>query len=98
MERTIITHNIETGIAVILFDHNGVTLEQTYNLWDVIPGTRYIFNAMGIGELTEEMQNSAIETLTASVQRGIEDGMIVNPLVAEVPEYQAPPEPEEGGE
>lgn len=96
MERTIVSHAIETGIARIRFEHDGVTLEQTYNLWDVIPGTRYIFNAMGITELTEEMQLSAIDTLTASVQRGIEDGIIVNPPVAEVPEYVAPPETEEG--
>ena len=98
MERTIISHDIENAIARIRFEHNDVTLEQKYSLWDAIPSTRYIFDAMGITELTEEMQSNVIDRIEAVVLNGIETGVIQNPPEATVPEYQAPPVPEEGGE
>lgn len=78
MERTIISHDTETGVARIRFEHNGVTVENDFNLIDVIPGTRMVFQSMGL-EFDAETQERVIERLTAMIQQGIEEGAILNP-------------------
>lgn len=78
MERTIISHDTETGVARIRFEHNGVKVENDFNLIDVIPGTRMVFQSMGL-EFDEETQERVIERLTAMIQQGIEEGAILNP-------------------
>ena len=94
MERTIISHNVETATARIRFEHEGVTFENDFDLWQVIPGTRYVFESMGL-DLDEGYQELAINRITDVIQLQIEQGAIQNPPEPEVPEYVAPPEPEE---
>lgn len=85
MIRTILSHDIEAGVARIRFEHNGVTHEETYKLIQVIPGNAYSLAAMGLS-YTEEMQLGTINYLEASMIRSIEAGMTVNPPPAFVPE------------
>lgn len=73
----IINHDKINGFAVIKFEHNGVTLEQAYDLGMVIPGTRHVLRDLGM-EFTVDVQQRAIDHLTQVIKRGIEDGSIVN--------------------
>lgn len=82
MERTIISHDTETGVARIRFEHNGVTVENDYELIHVIPGTKLVFQSMGL-EFDAETQDRVIERLTAMIQQGIEEGAILNPPPAD---------------
>lgn len=95
MERTIISHNVETATARMRFEHNGVTTEQDFNLWDVVPGTRYVFAQMNL-DMDEATQLQAMERVEAMILKGIEDGVIVNAPEPEVHEYVAPTGPEDG--
>ncbi len=78
MERALLFHDVETGLARVRFEHNGVTLEQNYNLKLVVPGSVNIFNEMGI-EFDEEHQLKALDKLTEYIEFQIEDGTIKNP-------------------
>lgn len=92
MIRTILSHDIDAGTARIRFEHQGVTLEDTYQLIQIIPGTSYVLAAMNL-PFTEEAQLAAMNYLEASVTRGIEAGMIVNKPEAYVPPTPEPEEP-----
>lgn len=78
MERTIINHDIETGVARIRFEHNGIKVENDFRLIDVVPGTRLVFESMGLA-FDEEAQGRVIDRLTSMIQQGIEEGAILNP-------------------
>ena len=91
MERTVISHDTTTGKAEVKFEHNGVTLQQEFNLKLVVPGSVRIFDEMEI-EFTESYQLKALDKLTDMVQKQIEEGVITNPPPVEQPEYTAPPE------
>lgn len=94
MEITILTHDTATGKARIRFEHNGITVEDNFSLIDVVPGSRYVFQTMGL-EFDESYQQLAIARLEAMIQSQIEEGVITNP--PEPVEYVAPesePEPE----
>lgn len=78
MNVTIISHDTKTGIAVIKFEHKGVTVQNMYDLGMVIPSTRAVFADLGMA-FTPEYQKAALEHLTDRVKRGIEDGSIRNP-------------------
>jgi len=93
VETTIISHDTTTGNARIRFEHNGVTVEQDFSLIDVVPGSRYVFSAMGL-TFDESYQQLAITKLETMIQNQIEEGVITNPPEPEIPEYTAPPEPE----
>jgi hypothetical protein len=82
MLRTIISHDVLLGKARVRFEHNDVTTEQNYNLIDVIPGTRYILEQMGL-EFTSDDQDIVLDRLESMIQSQIELGMIVNPPEAE---------------
>lgn len=93
MEMTIISHNLATALARIRFEHAGITVENNFNLRHVIPGTDYIFSAMGI-DFVEEYQTKAIEKLAASIEAQIDSGAIQNAPEPAVPD-PVEPEPEE---
>lgn len=94
MIRTIISHDTDQGIARIRFEHNGVTVEDTYVLINVVPSTKYVFEQMGL-VFDETYQALAIERLTTSIESQIDSGGIQNPPPVEAPLYEAPPEPTE---
>jgi len=94
MKRTIVSHDTDTGIAVIKFEHNDVSYEDTFDLKKVIPGSDHILNEMGI-EFTKKHQQTVIDKLTDKVQSHIEAGIITNPPAPEVAEYNPPPVTEE---
>lgn len=93
MQRTIITHDPVTAMARVRFEHDGVSLEQVYNLKMVEPGSLRTFTDFGI-EFSEEYQLIALDRLTAQIQQQIEEGMITAMPVPEQPTYEAPSEPE----
>ena len=98
MIRTVLNHNTTTGMALVRFEHNGVTVEQNYSLMDVVPSSRYTFNAMGIA-FDESYQLKALDALEAMIQTGIEEGVITNPPepeTAPVEEPEPESEPTEG--
>ncbi len=94
MIRTVISHDATTGKARIKFEHNGVTVEQDYNLIDVIPSTRYVFAAMGL-EFDESYQALAMDRLEATIQNQIEEGAIQNPPEPQAAAYSPPPSSDE---
>jgi hypothetical protein len=94
MKRTIVSHDTNTGIAIIKFEHNDVTFEDSFDLKKVIPGSEHILNEMGI-EFTKKHQQTVIDKLTTTVQSHIEAGVIKNSPVPEVTEYTPPPVVEE---
>jgi hypothetical protein len=77
MERTIITHDEETAIAVVRFEHNGVTVEETFNLDMVIPGAKKVFEDFGLA-FDKAAQLRALDQLTTRIQTMIENGAIQN--------------------
>lgn len=104
MERTIISHDVNTCMARIRFEHNGVTREDEFDLRMVDPGSQIVLARYRIAfEGNQEVQEAAIDILTANIQTQIELGYIQNPPAPTQPEEQpvepeqAPVEPE-GGE
>lgn len=77
MERTIISHDEKTAVAVVRFEHNGVTLEEKFNLDMVIPGAAKVFADFGL-PFDKAAQLRALDQLTTRIQTMIEDGAIVN--------------------
>jgi hypothetical protein len=77
MNVEILTHDVDTGAARIRFTHNDVVLEDNYNLKMIIPGSVKVLEALG-QSFTEEMQLTALGSLTAWIQRDIEAGIIKN--------------------
>lgn len=95
MNRTIIERDIEAGTARIRFEHQDVTVEDTFYLINVVPSTAYVFSTMGL-TFDESYQDLAIDRLEAMIQNQIEAGIISNPPEVEQVEYTAPEEtPEE---
>jgi len=90
MIRTIVSHDTTTGKARVRFEHNGVTVEDNFDLIAVVPGTKFIFAAMEI-DFTEQHQETALQRLEESIQRQIEEGVIVSPPAPQQPQE----EPEE---
>jgi len=93
MIRTIISHDPVTGGARIRFEHAGVTVEDNFVLIDVVPGTKFVFQQMGL-VFDEAYQDMAIERLTTSIESQIDGGAITNPPVTETPAYTPSPESE----
>ena len=48
MKVTVLAYDENTQIAFLRFEHNGVTLEDRYDLGLVIPGTRRVFADLGM--------------------------------------------------
>ncbi|MEV4934731.1 hypothetical protein [Sphingobium sp. LSP13-1-1.1] len=94
MIRTILSHDLEAGTAHIRFEHEGITIEDTYNLIHLVPGTEYVMASMGLS-FDEFYQNKAIDYLEARLLDQIESGAILPPPPSADPEYVAPTEPEE---
>lgn len=84
MERTVLSHDVGSGIALIRFVHNDVTIEQEFNLKLVVPGSQHIFEQMGIA-FTEAHQLTALDKLTEILTFQIDSGAVTNP-----PGYEAP--------
>jgi len=94
MERTIISHDVDTAKIRVKFEHNGVTLEDDYDLKKVVPSSQYVFEQMGL-PFDETVQLKALDTLTQVIQAQIEEGVIVNAPVEKPVVYEAPePSPE----
>jgi hypothetical protein len=91
MEMTIITHNTQTAKARIRFEHNDITVEQDFDLWSIVPGTRFVFPGMGL-DFDEVAQEKVIQRLKTMITEQIESGAIQNPPQA--PEAQPEPEAE----
>lgn len=92
MERTIISHNLETGKARIRFVHNEIEVEQDYDLLMVVPGSAWVLAEMQI-PFDEEMQMKAMDKLTASITNQIEDGTIQPALPSLPPVDNTVPDP-----
>jgi hypothetical protein len=82
MERVIISHDVENAKARIKFSHNDVVCEDDFDLKLIIPGSEYTLKEMGL-TFTKKLQLTAIDKLTESITKGINDGIIVNPPVVE---------------
>lgn len=89
MIKTIISHDKEKGVARIRFEHAGVTVEDNFILMDVVPGTKFVFQQMGLA-FDEAYQDLAIERLTSSIESQIDDGTIQNAPEPEAYVYEAP--------
>ncbi|MDF0540738.1 hypothetical protein PX699_00145 [Sphingobium sp. H39-3-25] len=90
MIKTIITRDVGAATARIRFEHQDITIEQDYSLIDVVPGTRYVFEQMGMA-FDEEHQDLAITRLETMIADQIDAGMIVSPPVVEAHDYTPPP-------
>lgn len=90
MKRTIISHDVDTGVAEVTFEHGGITLTETLDLKKVVPGSEYIFSQMEI-DFDETYQLKALDKLTARVQEQIDNGTLTVPKTPETPKYEAPP-------
>lgn len=77
MERTIISHDEKTCIAVVRFEHNDVSVEETFNLDIVVPGAKKVFEDFGL-TFDKAAQLRALDQLTTRIQTMIENGAIVN--------------------
>jgi hypothetical protein len=77
MKRTIISHDDQTAIAVVRFEHNGVTYEDKFDLGMTIPGARQVFEQLGM-PFDKDAQLRSLDQLTARVQNLIELGAIEN--------------------
>lgn len=73
MNVEVIEHNVQTGMAKVRFEYQGVVHEDSYNLKMVIPGSERIFNELG-QEFTEEFQLKALDRLTGWIKNDIEAG------------------------
>lgn len=93
MKKTIVSHDVKNAQARIRFEHNDVTHEADYDLKNIVPGSEYVFAQMGV-EFTKSHQLKAIDKLTESITLQIEQGVIFNQPVVEVPQYTPPAEPE----
>lgn len=71
----VISHDVESAIAVARFEHMGVTFEQEFDLGLVIPGTRKVFADLGL-LFDEAAQLRALAHLTNVIELGIETGAI----------------------
>jgi hypothetical protein len=80
MEVTILERDIVKATAKMQFTHNGVTHVDNYSLKMIVPGTDRILDEYGL-EFTEQLQQKAIDKITAVIQREIEGGILKNPLV-----------------
>ena len=94
MIRTILSEDEATGIARIRFEHNDVTVEDNFALINIVPGTQYVLNAMGL-EFNEDFKNRALDYLENAMRNGIESGAIQNPPPVEENVYVAPTPPTE---
>ncbi len=79
MIRTIITHDVSQATAKVRFEHLGVTVEDTYDLVAVIPGT-VAFIPEG-EQLSEEGQETALDYLTDRIEWAITRGDIKPSIV-----------------
>mgnify|MGYP007088359683 CR=1 FL=1 len=75
MQRTVISHDIEAATARVKFEHEGVIVEDTFDLAAVVPSTRHVFAQMGL-EFDETHQLTALDRLEESIERQIDAGMI----------------------
>lgn len=97
MERTVISHDIGLAKARIRFEHNDVVVEEDFDLANVVPSTKYVFEQMGM-TFDEIYQSVAMDKLTTIIQSQIDQGLIKNPPPVETPPYTPPPEDEDSSE
>lgn len=73
----VLSHNTETFMAEIRFTHNGVVVQDTYNLLFVEPTMKATLERVG-QPFSLQMQQETIDRLTAWIQRNIERGGLTN--------------------
>jgi hypothetical protein len=73
----ILSHDTETFKAEIKFTHNGVVVQDKYDLLLVEPTMKKTLESAGLA-FTFEMQQAVIEKLTGWIQNGINAGGIKN--------------------
>ena len=78
MNVEILSHNVETYIAEIKFTHNGITVQDTYNLLLVEPTMKKSLEMTSLS-FTPEMQQAVIVKLTGWVEDAIEAGGVRSP-------------------
>lgn len=78
MKVTVLERDVDVGTAKLKFEHNDVVFTQSYDLKLVVPGTDRVLAQLGL-EFTEDMQQTVIDRLTATVTREIDEGIIRNP-------------------
>jgi hypothetical protein len=79
MQVEILSHDTNTYMAKLRFTHNGVVVEDTYNLLLVEPTMQSTLIRTN-STFSVELQQSVIDTLTGWVKNGIEQGALVNRL------------------
>jgi hypothetical protein len=77
MQTTIISHDVDNGIAVIRFEQDGIVREDTYDLVHVVPGTTKVLKDENL-TFTLEMQLRVIEQLETVMQNNF-DSKAVQP-------------------
>jgi hypothetical protein len=77
MQTEILSHDTETYMAEIRFTHNGVTVQDKYNLLLVEPSMKRALETLD-SAFTPEMQQTAITKLAGWIQDSIEAGGIKN--------------------
>jgi hypothetical protein len=77
MQVEVLSHDPNTYIAKLRFTHNGVVVEDTYNLLLVEPTMKRTLEITGVS-FTPEMQQTVIDKLTGWIQDAIEAGGLRN--------------------
>lgn len=77
MQVETLSHDPETHIAKLRFTHNGVVVEDTYNLLLVEPTMKRTLEITGVS-FTLEMQQTVIDKLTGWIQDAIDSGGLRN--------------------
>ncbi len=91
---TVLWHDTNTAKARIKFEYGDQIIEDEYNLIDVVPGSAYTFEAMGL-EFDKGFQLAAIYKLSEKIKGHFENGDIQTAPVAQPDDsYSAPVEPE----
>ena len=73
MDVKIIQHDVGAAKATIRFTHEGVVVENEYDLLRVIPDMKSSLDRTG-QTFDAEMQNAVIATLTGWMQRAVDRG------------------------
>jgi hypothetical protein len=79
MNRTIISHDTDKGIARIRFDQDGVVHEDTYDLVKVIPGTELTLKRQNVA-FTVDIQNNVIDKLASWMQKKFDSNTVPESL------------------
>lgn len=94
MERTIISHDIERGVAVIRFSNGSVSTTQTYITKMLVPGTMKVLADLGM-DFDEAAQLRAIDYLTRNMQAMADSGSFQGDPAVPAPVEEPAIEPED---